>query len=689
MIKLIKGNKNTGFSLIETIVGLGLMSAVGVGVMSLQSNQVKSQKSIDVDYEVKILSSVIYDQLKTKGACEATFNGRSFAAPFNFTNIRDASGNILFSAPQNYKGQNNIGISRFMAEPQSFAVSDDPQFREGSVRVAFEYRKTSGVLNNQTTYKKYIHLPIRVRISSTTGVFESCTTASDDAISTSMNKFCESLNGVYDVVTEQCNLNANFPNTNITDVNTSSAHQAVSSSNFGLGMWQNIFANRYVDKNTNSNITGLVSSQSNVVLNSLPVTSMDAINKSYLDSRIRCPVGQVGFMTGDGVKCDTLVCNNPLEYLVGVNPNGEKLCLPLVSTEEKCPNGGSLSVKADGSVGFQCCSPICDGAGARCTGENFPSSNGCGLCQGTAPTVIEGNWTPWVDTGDTRETSECIANQIQMEKKQTRSCVMNTTLLSCQELNCSGSDEQWTVAPPISCGSQGLHYFFTASLYTANLGGKAGADAKCNSDANALSGKTYESNLGDHCTGWTTPSWGTGFGTSGCLFPRTGPWYNDKHGTESFEHNVNNYYIGNSGYGSGPTFWQAYHFYALTGPATNCNNWSSTSCPAGAPGGQNACAIRGDVSGVCKVGNTNCSGFLQACSEYHSILCLEKATSCTPINGGWSDWTEHLWDSTGCTSGKSKYRKVRYCNNPMASCGGNRCVGQDDYGQSYEITECK
>ncbi len=35
------------------------------------------------------------------------------------------------------------------------------------------------------------------------------------------------------------------------------------------------------------------------------------------------------------------------------------------------------------------------------------------------------------------------------------------------------------------------HYFFTTLAYNGNLGGLSGADTKCNTDANAISGKTY------------------------------------------------------------------------------------------------------------------------------------------------------------------------------------------------------
>lgn len=445
-------NRNSGFSLVEAIVGLGLMTTVGLGVMQLQSNQVKNQKTIDIDYEAKVLVSAIYDQLKNKDACAVTFGTRFFNAPFNFTEVRDPSGGIAFRAPQDYKGQTNIRLLRFIAEPSTFTQSENPQFREGSVRVAFEYQKASSVLNNQTNYKKYIPLPIRVRTDNT-GKFSSCITASDEAIVTSVKKFCESLNGVYNVATERCDLDQNAPDTTLTGISTSTTGQAISSSGLGLGLWQNIFTNRYVNKNDGGTITGLVVAERNVTLNQPPVTSMDAINKSFLDSRMRCQSGQVGFMAEGGVRCDTPVCNNPLEYLVGVNSNGQKVCLPLVTTSESCAEGGRLRVEPNGSVGFECCTPSCTNTASRCIGETFTSANNCGLCQGTAPTSVEGTWSSWTDTGETRQTSACVNNFIQMEKKQKRTCTVPSGLLLCQSFSCSGSDERWEPTVAQSCGA--------------------------------------------------------------------------------------------------------------------------------------------------------------------------------------------------------------------------------------------
>lgn len=47
------------------------------------------------------------------------------------------------------------------------------------------------------------------------------------------------------------------------------------------------------------------------------------------------------------------------------------------------------------------------------------------------------------------------------------------------------------------------HYFTSTSTYNGNLGGLSGCDAKCNSDAKKISGKTY------HCTQTVNNVWGT------------------------------------------------------------------------------------------------------------------------------------------------------------------------------------
>src|SRR5690606_18741427 len=185
--------------------------AVGVGVMKLQSSQVKNEKNIDADYEVRILTSAIYDQLKNREACNQTFDDANFNSAFNFNVIRNAAGAALFQSNSQYKGKDVIQIVNFRAEPGSLQASaEDSSILEGSVRIAVSYQKSNNVLNNNNTYKKYLSLPLRVK-TETSGKFLTCISASDEAIKTSLERFCKSLNGTYDGSTSPgtCDLDSN------------------------------------------------------------------------------------------------------------------------------------------------------------------------------------------------------------------------------------------------------------------------------------------------------------------------------------------------------------------------------------------------------------------------------------------------------------------------------------------------
>jgi type II secretory pathway pseudopilin PulG len=70
--------------------------------------------------------------------------------------------------------------------------------------------------------------------------------------------------------------------------------------------------------------------------------------------------------------------------------------------------------------------------------------------------------------------------------------------LASWEVASSGSE---TINPIITTWSTYKHYFVTASTYNGNLGGLAGCDTKCNSDANKLTDKTY------HCVRSSDSTW--------------------------------------------------------------------------------------------------------------------------------------------------------------------------------------
>lgn len=459
MWKKMKLNNKLGFSLVEAMVGMGLMTAVGVGVMQMQSQQVKSQKNIDADYEIRVLSSAIYNNLKDKGACEETLGGIAVDASVDFFGqIKGPTGTILFNStrgnggvPFKYKGQNTIEIVEYAVEPQGSFIDNGDGTKSGSVRFAIFYKKISDLQKNDSLYKKYLSLPLRINVLMTTEEFVSCINATDDIIATTVEKFCESISGVYDDVSEKCNLT----NRDYTQpLPAGLSHEGLSANEFANGIWPNVINPTFVKEKMEAMMTGNLVSTTRIVLEQDPTEDMHAIPRAYANNKLRCANGMVGLMTESGIQCTDLLCNDSMgaaqQYLVGINTDGTKICNTLFSDNGSCGDQkGSLKVQANGSVKFECCTPTCSNQASHCSGSQYPSDNGCGLCSGTKP-ASSATWSAWSDTGETRDISACTAGYIQTEKKQTRTC--NGTP-ECGGANCSGSNEQWVSAGSRNCST--------------------------------------------------------------------------------------------------------------------------------------------------------------------------------------------------------------------------------------------
>lgn len=53
--------------------------------------------------------------------------------------------------------------------------------------------------------------------------------------------------------------------------------------------------------------------------------------------------------------------------------------------------------------------------------------------------------------------------------------------------------------------------------------------------------------------------------------------------------------------------------------------------------------------------------------------------------GSWSSWSRYSSCSVTCGAGSERYKRKRYCNNPVAKNGGISCSGQR---YSYEYRNC-
>ena len=85
-----------------------------------------------------------------------------------------------------------------------------------------------------------------------------------------------------------------------------------------------------------------------------------------------------------------------------------------------------------------------------------------------------------------------------------------------------------------------------------------------------------------------------------------------------------------------------------------------------------SCAVEGcDAPGLCSAGQCE----------------APEACSCTPVDGGWSEWTVGDCGGGGeCDTGEAL--ATRTCTNPAPSCGGAECVGESSEVQPCDLGEC-
>ncbi len=73
----MSNRRESGFSLLEVLLGGSLLAALGVLGMRLHENQQKHQKTVEANYEIVTLMSQIRNTLRDQGNCSMTLMGLS------------------------------------------------------------------------------------------------------------------------------------------------------------------------------------------------------------------------------------------------------------------------------------------------------------------------------------------------------------------------------------------------------------------------------------------------------------------------------------------------------------------------------------------------------------------------------------------------------------------------------------
>lgn len=701
-----------GFSLPEILIGVGLMGGMSLLVTQVvkQTDQVKKSSETNTNsfaafYEIQSL-------FKDKAACAVNLQGKTVSGgPLGLTTVMNAKGILRYEVGKSYDG-GSITLT-------GLSLTRNPTETLVNVTIQKTGNKKANGLNDTSMTKS---IAINAEYDGA-GRILSCQSDVANHVDTVMidtlRTICSGMNLEFDAAKKRCfakpqmglALSRMCPNgESVVSYQLPSGEYTMTCQD-SLGMQGTCNENQLLRKNSSGSFS--------CVDMTCPGTAVfQGLDSNGLPKCLTCSSGQMIVFDNGQATCKRPSCMNSSGgssqlYMAGIDSNGDAICNKLVDDSASNCNGGKLIVKPDGSISYDCCVPDCSASATQCIGTNYPSPNNCGQCTGSQPVSCpdasnycsgtsyagtcgscsgtrlptNGTWGPWVASAEFRDKAgascDCATSKMPQQRKYTRTC----SVPACGGATCTGDAEEWrdegagASCTPTSCG---LHYFLTATAYNGNLGGQAGADAKCNSDVNRKPGITYVANLGDHCNEWVTAT--GGYGVSGCRFPYTGPWMNETLGDEKLTKTGNYWSLSYTTYDYNKTFWQAYKFNIISGPKTNCNNWSTSgACPAGTT--SNICAVRMQLGGT--VGNTNYSGYIQACSETHYIMCMQTLASanCTRVDGGWSAWTP--WDTSSCSGSGTQYKfRRRGCDSPFPACGGSVCAGADSYYGETERAVC-
>lgn len=83
-----------------------------------------------------------------------------------------------------------------------------------------------------------------------------------------------------------------------------------------------------------------------------------------------------------------------------------------------------------------------------------------------------------------------------------------------------------------------------------------------------------------------------------------------------------------------------------------------------------------DLNGVDCIGKP----YVQLISSSGKLKITCSAGACTPVNGGWSTWTEPAWST--CSGGTQTRTRTRTCTNPSPNSCGTSCSGSSNDPQS-------
>lgn len=384
-----KKRKQSGFSLVETMVGVGLMAGVGLTVAQLAKQSNEAEKRVSQSTSTYQIFNTIQRNLQDKAACKNTL--RNINIPLGGTatigEIRNRNNQRVISLQDRFNATGSkIDANISNAPIQLTTMRLDRLSNESVLRVELTVNHN----NQNKTLRKSI--PLFVEYNSANQVLGCESDISnniDDAVEAALNAACKGEGLSFDPITKKCRVIPQFgsnpsicsdPNQTVVATLIDPVSKQYTFTCEDTIKFPNSCGNNEVLKRDENNVFscvkmscengGLFQSVSGETVTCIECNSGDAI------------FGGTGSPCGQPTFCG-INATNP-SYMSSFGISGAGTCKPLLSSNNSACTNGQLQVQNDGSVQYQCCTPQCAKSPSNiCADSPEVSLNGCGLCQGT------------------------------------------------------------------------------------------------------------------------------------------------------------------------------------------------------------------------------------------------------------------------------------------------------------------
>lgn len=160
--------KNRGMSLVEVIIAGAVATGIGLAVTKMSVNSGKSVKLVERNLELVSALGGIRGALTNPQSCKSTLSGMSATSTLGITQIKSASGSVLFEAGKQY-GSSGLKIKAISLDSSSSNVTVVPN-GQGTTNLVVSFDRGEGLPGTKIIDKK-----IRLNVNTiTVDKIESC-----------------------------------------------------------------------------------------------------------------------------------------------------------------------------------------------------------------------------------------------------------------------------------------------------------------------------------------------------------------------------------------------------------------------------------------------------------------------------------------------------------------------------------